>query len=112
DQHAGRPASVLRAALRDSRHESDGWRLRKDGSRFWANVVVAPIRTDGEPIGFATIMRDLSARHTTDILLKSILDAATDGIIGIDEFGTIPSFNAAAERMFDYTAEQVMGSNI
>src|SRR5690606_13957866 len=38
--------------------------------------------------------------------------AATDGIIGIDEFGTIRSFNAAAERMFDYTAEQVMGSNI
>ncbi|HEX6135085.1 MAG TPA: PAS domain S-box protein [Longimicrobiales bacterium] len=112
DQHAGRPAAVLKAALREARHEDDGWRVRKDGSRFWANVIVAPTRLDGELIGFAKVMRDLSVRHTADVLLKSIMDGVTDGIIGIDEYGTIRSFNAAAERMFDYTADQVVGSNI
>ncbi|HEX2168502.1 MAG TPA: PAS domain S-box protein, partial [Longimicrobiales bacterium] len=112
DQHAGTPAATLKAARREGRHEDDGWRVRRDGSRLWANVVVAPVHMEGDLIGYAIVMRDLSARHTTDVLLKSVLDSAIDGIIGIDENGTIRSFNAAAERMFDYTADEVVGSNI
>lgn len=112
DQQAGRPASALNAAMREGRHEDDGWRVRRDGSRLWANVLVAPVHMEGVLVGYATVMRDLSARHSADVLLKSVLDSAIDGIIGIDENGTIRSFNAAAERMFDYTAEEVVGSNI
>jgi hypothetical protein len=110
DQHAGKPAGVLRSALREGRHEEDGWRVRKDGTRLWANVVVTPVHQDGELIGFAKVVHDRTVRHSSDMLLESVLDSAIDGIIGIDENGTIRSFNAAAERMFDYEAAEVIGS--
>ena len=109
DQRAGKPAGVLRTALRDGRHEDDGWRVRKDGSRLWANVVIAPVYHDGGLLGFAKVVRDLTRRHTSDMLLESVLEGATDGIIGVDEHGTIRSFNAAAERMFGYDASAVTG---
>ncbi|MGH7466282.1 MAG: PAS domain S-box protein, partial [Longimicrobiales bacterium] len=109
DQSAGKPAVALKTALREGRHEDDGWRVRKDGTRLWANVVISPMELDGELLGFVKVVRDLSSRHTSDILLESVLDGAIDGIIGIDEHGTIRSFNAAAERIFDYQADEVTG---
>jgi two-component system, cell cycle sensor histidine kinase and response regulator CckA len=110
DQHAGKPAGVLRRALRDGRYEEEGWRVRKDGSQLWANVVVSPVWRDGELIGFANVTRDLTSRHSSDVLLESVLGSAIDGIIGVDEHGTIRLFNAAAERMFRYEADAVIGS--
>jgi hypothetical protein len=109
DQRAGRPARALKAALRDGRHEDDGWRVRKDGTQLWANVVISPVRRDGELLGFAKVVRDLTRRHSSDVLLESVLRSATDGIIGVDEHGTIRSFNAAAERMFRYQSEAILG---
>ena len=62
DQSAGLPALALATAAREGRFEVEGWRVRKDGSRFWANVVVDPIRSSsGELVGFAKITRDLSS---------------------------------------------------
>ena len=110
DQQMGKPAGVLKAALRDGRHEDDGWRVRKDGTQFWANVVVSPVWQDGDLLGYAKVVRDLTRRHSSDVLLESVLDSAIDGIIGVDEHGTIRSFNAAAERLFGYAAADVIGS--
>ncbi|HEX2168121.1 MAG TPA: PAS domain S-box protein, partial [Longimicrobiales bacterium] len=110
DQHSGRPAGVLRSALRDSRHEEDGWRVRKDGTQMWANVVIYPVMEDGELLGFTKVVRDLTQRHSSDVLLESILGSAIDGIIGVDENGIIRSFNEAAERIFRYEACAVIGS--
>ncbi|HSK17972.1 MAG TPA: PAS domain S-box protein [Longimicrobiales bacterium] len=110
DQQSGKPASVLKAALRHGRHEDDGWRVRKDGTQFWANVVVSPVRQDDELLGYAKVVRDLTRRHRADVLLESVLDSAIDGIIGVDEHGTIRSFNAAAEHLFGYAATDVIGS--
>jgi PAS domain S-box-containing protein len=63
DQAAGKPARALRIALESGRYEEDGWRVRKDGSFFWASVVIDPIRNDaGELIGFAKITRDITER--------------------------------------------------
>jgi PAS domain S-box-containing protein len=63
DQAAGKPARALRIALKSGRYEEDGWRVRKDGSFFWASVVIDPIRNDaGELIGFAKITRDITER--------------------------------------------------
>jgi PAS domain S-box-containing protein len=63
DQAAGRPARALKIARETGRYEEDGWRVRKDGSFFWASVVIDPIRNDaGELIGFAKITRDISER--------------------------------------------------
>jgi PAS domain S-box-containing protein len=63
DRANGLPAQSLRTALTEGRFEKEGWRLRKDGTRFWANVVIDPIRDpSGELIGFAKITRDITDR--------------------------------------------------
>jgi len=63
DQKAGAPARALETARREGKFEAEGWRVRKDGSKFWAFVVIDPIRSpSGEIIGFAKITRDLSER--------------------------------------------------
>jgi PAS domain S-box-containing protein len=64
DQAAGRPARALRLALENGRYEEEGWRVRKDGTFFWASVVIDPIRDDeNRPIGFAKITRDITERR-------------------------------------------------
>jgi PAS domain S-box-containing protein len=63
DQAAGKPAKALKIAVETGHYEEEGWRVRKDGSFFWASVVIDPIRNDaGELIGFAKITRDISER--------------------------------------------------
>jgi PAS domain S-box-containing protein len=64
DQAAGRPARALRLALENGRYEEEGWRVRKDGTFFWASVIIDPIRDDeNRLVGFAKITRDISERH-------------------------------------------------
>ncbi len=71
DQAAGLPAKALGIAASEGRFETEGWRLKKDGSRFWAHVVVDPIRGDaGEIVGFAKVTRDLSERRQSQQLLE------------------------------------------
>jgi PAS domain S-box-containing protein len=64
DQAAGRPARALRLALENGRYEEEGWRVRKDGTFFWASVIIDPIRDDeNRLVGFAKITRDISERR-------------------------------------------------
>ena len=71
DQAAGIPAQTLAAAAREGRFETEGWRVRKDGTRFWATVVVDAIRNDdGEIIGFAKVTRDITERMETQRILR------------------------------------------
>jgi PAS domain S-box-containing protein len=64
ERAAGTPAKALATAAREGKYEAEGWRVRKDGSRFWASVVVDPIRNDqGELIGFAKITRDMTEKR-------------------------------------------------
>ena len=61
------PARALETAAREGKFESEGWRVRKDGTRFWAYVVIDPIRTPtGEIVGFAKITRDLTERKAAE----------------------------------------------
>ena len=63
----GKPEWELKIAMSDGRVEDEGWRVRKDGSRFWANVVITALRDDnGELIGFAKITRDLTERRNAE----------------------------------------------
>jgi len=72
DRSRGQPAVALESARRDGRFESEGWRVRKDGSQFWANVVVDPIRDDtGEIIGFAKVTRDVTAKRDAQLALQA-----------------------------------------
>ncbi|MGN6805924.1 MAG: ATP-binding protein [Trinickia sp.] len=71
DKAAGVPAQILATAARDGRAEREGWRIRKDGSRFWAHVVVDAIRDDdGSLVGFAKVTRDITERKEAALALE------------------------------------------
>src|SRR5258708_1256647 len=70
DRAAGVPAAGLRTAARDGRLETEGWRLRKDGTRFWANVIIDAIHSDGQLVGFAKITRDITERRDAEARLR------------------------------------------
>src|SRR3954452_11862634 len=67
DRQAGVPQQALATAMAEGKYETEGWRVRQDGSRFWASVVINPIRDqDGNLFGFAKITRDITERKTAE----------------------------------------------
>ena len=70
DRAAGVPAAGLRTAAREGRLETEGWRLRKDGTRFWANVIIDAITSDGHLVGYAKITRDITERRAAEARLR------------------------------------------
>ena len=70
DRALGIPARGLRIAAQEGRSETEGWRIRKDGSRFWANVIIDAIQSNGEIIGFAKVTRDITERRATESRLR------------------------------------------
>ncbi len=67
DVAAGKPAEELVIAERDGRVEDEGWRVRKDGTRLWANVIITALKRDGELVGFAKVTRDLTERKESEL---------------------------------------------
>lgn len=118
DRAEGIPARALHTAETQGRFEAEGWRIRKDGSRFWANVVIDCIRdSTGSLIGFAKITRDLTQRREAEeelrrseerfrLLVQSVTDYA---IYMLDPDGHVTSWNAGAERFKGYRAEEIIG---
>ena len=116
----GKPARLLAIAARDGQVEDEGWRVRKDGARFWAEVTITALRdSEGAVIGFAKVTRDLTARkeaqdalhrseQTFQLLVESIQDCA---IFMLDPDGRVASWNAAAERIKGYRAQEIMGEH-
>jgi len=71
DRRSGVPVRALATALEHGRFNAEGWRVRKDGSRFWAHVVIDPVRSDtGELLGFAKVTRDLTERKAAEEALR------------------------------------------
>ena len=124
DRRAGRPQQALEIAEKYGKFEEVGYRLRKDGSRFVANVVISPIRdANGELWGYGKITRDVTERIAAEDLIKlsakklqnlvdTVLDTIVDGIVTIDTHGEIRSYNKACVRLFGYGAEEVIGKNV
>ncbi|MBV8514703.1 MAG: PAS domain S-box protein, partial [Acidobacteria bacterium] len=72
DIRNGKPAWELEVAIREGRFEDEGWRLRKDGSKFWANVIITPLRdSSGEVLGFTKVTRDFTDRMTAEKSLQA-----------------------------------------
>src|SRR5438067_1906058 len=72
DREAGTPARALQTALTEGKFEAEGWRVRKDGSRFWAHVIIDAIRDEqGALLGFAKITRDLTEKKKADQALEA-----------------------------------------
>jgi PAS domain S-box-containing protein len=108
---AGIPDRNLRIALKEGHFTDEGWRIRKDGSRFWASVVITPLyNTDGRHIGFSKITRDLTERREAEQRYRLLLAAVRDyAIFMLDPEGRIASWNTGAERLKGYAAEEVLG---
>lgn len=118
DVASGKPEWELEVAAREGRLEDEGWRVRKDGSRFWANVVISAVRNkQGELTGFAKVTRDLSERREAEetlrrseerfrLLVQSVKDYA---ILMLDAEGRVATWNEGAERIKGYTADDIVG---
>jgi PAS domain S-box-containing protein len=112
------PERELEFALRDGRFEDEGWRIRKDGSRFWANVVITALFDEaGVHRGFAKVTRDLSERRENEELLRRseelfrlMVEGVRDyAIFMLDPDGRIASWNLGAEVNTGHIAEEVVG---
>src|SRR6201997_3418255 len=70
DRANGKPRRALKIAEEQGRYEEEGWRVRKDGTFFWASVIIDPIREGGELVGFAKITRDITERRENQLRLE------------------------------------------
>src|SRR5256885_3611906 len=109
----GKPDMELRVASEVGRFEDEGWRIRSDGTRFWANVVITAIRDkDGTLIGFGKVTRDITERREAELRYRLLIEAVTDyAIYSLDPEGKITSWNSGAQRIKGYSNEEVIGSH-
>ena len=114
------PRKALETAEHEGRFETEGWRVRKDGSRFWANVVIDPIRDpSGALMGFAKVTRDLTKRREAELELRQseerfrlLVQSVTDyAIYMLSPEGRVSSWNPGAERFKGYSADDIIGEH-
>jgi PAS domain S-box-containing protein len=120
DRAAGKPETTLKAAAENGRSEDEGWRVRKDGSRFWGFCTLDAIRdADGYLLGFAKTVRDVTESRMAQqalaeserrfrLLITSVIDYA---LFTLDLEGVIQSWNPGAERAKGYTAHEIIGKH-
>jgi PAS domain S-box-containing protein len=120
DIAAEKPRREIETASRKGRFEDEGWRIRKDGQRFWASTVITAVRDDkGEVTGFAQMTRDMTPRrHAEEELRQSsevfqlLVSAVRDyAIFMLDPNGNIATWNKGAERIKGYSPDEIIGSH-
>jgi PAS domain S-box-containing protein len=120
DQATGLPERALATAANEGRFEAEGWRMRKDGTRFWAYVVIDPIRAeDGTLLGYAKVTRDLTERKRSEEALNGseqqfrlLVQGVTDyAIYMLDPDGHVTNWNLGAERIKGYREAEIIGQH-
>jgi PAS domain S-box-containing protein len=115
------PQHELQVAAAEGRFEDESWRVKKDGSRFWANVVITALRDEaGKLLGFSKITRDLSERRMHEEALRQseerfrlLIEGVTDyALYMLDPEGVITSWNTGAERIKGYGREEIIGRHV
>src|SRR3989344_8564833 len=118
DRAAGVPQDILQRAARDGRVEVEGWRLRKDGSRFWALGTLHAIRDpDGTLVGYAKVTRDMTERKAAQealaaserqfrLLVSGVVDYA---IFMLDPHGVVTNWNTGAQNIKGYAVDEIVG---
>jgi PAS domain S-box-containing protein len=125
DRAAGKPQRELEEAARNDRIEDEGWRVRADGQRFWANTIITALRDDDGTInGFAKVTRDVTARRDAEenrrlaeqqlregseifqLLVSSVRDYS---IFMLDPDGNVATWNSGAEAIKGYAPEEIIG---
>jgi PAS domain S-box-containing protein len=120
DRKTGLPQRALATAEREGKFEHEGWRVRKDGTQFWAYVVIDPIRNNaGKLVGFAKITRDLTERRKAEATLlesqeqfRLLVQGVTDyAIYMLNSKGYVSSWNSGAQRIKGYAPEEIIGQH-
>jgi PAS domain S-box-containing protein len=120
DRDCGLPEKSLAIAESSGRYETEGWRVRKDGTRFWAHAIIDPVRDEqGQLIGFAKITRDISEKKAAEqalfeseqrfrLLVQGVRDYA---LYMLDPQGRVTNWNSGAETIKGYKADEVIGEH-
>jgi PAS domain S-box-containing protein len=120
DRAVGLPETSLREAAEHGRYESEGWRVRRDGTRFWALAVLDAIHDeDGQLLGFVKITRDMTERRAaqqqlldSEARFRQLVDGVIDyAIFHLDPNGVVTTWNAGAQRIKGYAPEEIIGSH-
>jgi len=116
DLAAGKPQRLLDVALREGRVEDIGWRVRKDGGRFWADVVITPTADHAGERGFVKVTRDLTRQKDAEAKLRrseeslaATLYSIGDAVLACDERGRITRINPVAERLTGWPEREAVG---
>jgi len=119
DREAGVPHQALRMAAETGRFTAEAWRVRKDGSRFWAMVVIDPIVKDGKLIGFAKITRDMTEHREAQLAMleserrfRLLVQGVTDyALYMLSPEGQITNWNTGAQRIKGYSESEILGQH-